>query len=116
MTENMKKFLEKVSADVELAKKAMQLDKDALIALAKELGFDLTDADFAKPEGEISLNELAAVSGGGDCLCVAAGGGTRDDGSNPCGCVVGGGGYHDNGDQRCFCVLGGSGDAEKSVN
>ena len=116
MTQNMEKFLAKLSADAELAKKAITLDKDALIALAKELGFDLTDADFAKPEGEVSLNELAAVTGGGDCLCVAAGGGTRDEDSKPCGCVAAGGGYHDNGEQRCYCIVGGSGDAEKSVH
>lgn len=116
MTENMKKFLEKVSADAALAKKAMQLELADLIALAKELGFDLTDADFARPEGEISASEMEALTGGKKCLCVAAGGGTKDDDSKACGCVAAGAGYHDNGEQRCYCIMGGSGDAEKSVH
>ena len=56
MTENMKKFLEKVSADKALAEKFANLDKDAVVALAKELGIELTEADFAQPEGEITAD------------------------------------------------------------
>ena len=115
MTENMKDFLAKISADAELAKKVTQLDKDALIVLAKELGCELTDADFSKHEGEITMDELEAVTGGEDCLCAIGGGGKRDSDSDPCGCVAAGAGYHDNGDQRCYCMVGGYGDAHDSM-
>lgn len=116
MTENMKNFLAKVSADKALAKKASALEKAGLITLAKELGIELTEADFIKPEGEISRDELEAVTGGEKCICVVGGGGTADSDSKACGCVAWGAGYHDNGNQRCYCILGGSGDSEGSIN
>lgn len=116
MTGNMKEFLKKLSENKELAENATKLGKEALIALAKELGFELTEADFAQPEEALNDQELAAVTGGEKCLCVAAGGGTKDDDSKACGCVAAGAGYHDNGEQRCFCVMGGSGDSDNSIN
>jgi len=116
MTENMKNFLAKVSADKALAEKLSKLEKEALIALAKELGIELTDADFAAQEEALSEQELSAVTGGDKCLCVVGGGGTKDDDSKACGCVAAGAGYHDNGEQRCFCVMGGSGDSESSIH
>ena len=45
MTENMKNFLAKVSEDKALAEKIGKLDKAALIALAKEMGFELESYD-----------------------------------------------------------------------
>ena len=116
MTENVKKLFEKLSADKALAEKLSKLEKADLIAAVKELGIELTEADFAKDEAALNEHELDAVTGGGDCLCVVAGGGTADADSKACGCVLAGGGYHDNGEQRCYCVAGGSGDAEKSVH
>ena len=116
MTENMKNFLAKVSEDKALVEKINQLNKEALISLAKELGFDLNDADFAAQEEALSEQEMMAVTGGDKCICVVGGGGTKDDDSKACGCVAAGGGYHDNGEQRCFCVMGGSGDSESSIH
>ena len=123
MTENTKKFLAKLSADAELAKKAAQLDKDAVIALAKELGVELTAADFAAKD-EMSADELAAVHGGNeqdwadfnncpgqngiqDCLCAAGGGGQRDENGDVCACVGYGQGYR--GGTKCICPLVGVG-------
>ena len=116
MTESMKTFLAKVSEDKRLAEKAGKLEKAELIALAKELGIELIEADFVQPEDTLNDQEMAAVTGGKKCLCVAAGGGTKDDDSEACGCVAAGAGYHDNGKQRCFCVMGGSGDSDNSIN
>ncbi|MBE5781795.1 MAG: Nif11-like leader peptide family natural product precursor [Clostridiales bacterium] len=117
MTANMKNFLAKVSEDKGLAEKIGKLEKvDELIAAAKAIGIELTEADFAQPEDALNDQELTAVTGGEKCLCVAAGGGTKDDDSKACGCVAAGAGYHDNGDQRCFCVMGGSGDSEYAIN
>ncbi len=83
MSENMKKFLELVSKD-ETLKQKMQAFKDmepadaisAGITLAKELGIELTEADFAKEKsaGELSDDELDAVAGGGGTyFCVLLG-------------------------------------------
>ena len=116
MTENMKKLLEKLSADKALAEKAAKLEKADLIAAAKELGVELTEADFAQNEAALNDQELDAVTGGGDCLCVVAGGGTKDEDSKACGCVAAGYGYNVDGAQRCFCVMGGSGSADKIIH
>ncbi len=114
MSENMKKFLELVSKD-ETLKQKMQAFKDmepadaisAGITLAKELGIELTEADFAKEKsaGELSDEELDAVAGG-DCGCFLGGGGTiTSEGEEyTCACVgMGGGAYH------CLCPVGGIG-------
>ena len=116
MTENMKNFLKKVSEDKAMAEKISKLEKEELIAAAKELGFELTDADFAHQEEALSDQELTTVTGGEKCLCVLAGGGTKDDDSKACGCVAAGAGYHDNDEQRFYCVMGGSGDSENSIH
>ena len=64
MTDNLKKFLEAVSKSEELvAKVGNEKDVNALIAVAKEMGMELTAADFEK-EQEISDDELDAVTGG----------------------------------------------------
>ncbi len=73
MSENMKKFLELVSKDETLKQKMQAFSdmepKDAIsasIALAKELGIELSEADFAKEElgSELIDDELDAVVGG----------------------------------------------------
>ncbi len=104
MTETMKNFLKKVSEDKALAERFSKLDKADLIAAAKELGFELTEADFAQPEGELSEDELAVVSGGAVCFCFVGGGGKREEDASPCGCVLFGNGE----DQSAFCVLVGA--------
>ena len=120
MTENMNKFLELVSQNTELAAKVNVADKNELIAMAKEMGIDLTEADFAQQAAELSDDELDAVAGGGVCVCVAGGGGSKkgasDDakkywnGLDACACVLGGMGYYGNGDRiRCTCMVGGNG-------
>lgn len=112
MTESMKNFLAKISGDKALAEKACKLEKDELIALAKELGVELTEADFVQPEGEIAENELKTISGGDECQCYLGGGGTKATyGQYPaCGCVLAGVGRDWNGDYfRCVCALGGYG-------
>ena len=48
MTENMKKLLELVSGNKELALKIGGMGKENIIALAKELGIEFTEADFAQ--------------------------------------------------------------------
>lgn len=114
MTENMKKFLEKVSADKALAEKSAKMDKESLLALAKELGVELTEADFVPAAAELSEDELNTVTGGASvCMCVAGGGGTRETlGGELCACVlVGAGGKEGGSDCFCACALTGYGDS-----
>ena len=81
MTERMKAFLQKVSADEELAAQVGALGQDGLIALSEQLGVGLTAADFAEASDELDDEELDAVAGGwrrpGDrnCACVVVGSG-----------------------------------------
>lgn len=112
MSENLKKFLEKVSEDRALAE-AIGAEKDVnvLIAKAKEMGFELTAADFERPVEELSDDELSAVSGGSDvsCACALGGGGTKDGNDKTCACVLAGAGYSKRGYERCLCGFAGYG-------
>lgn len=112
MTENLKKFLEKVSEDAELAAKVgAEKDPAALIALAKKMGFELTEEDFKQPVQELEDDELDNVAGGGDvsCACALGGGGTKDSNDKTCACVLAGAGYSKNGRERCVCGFAGYG-------
>ena len=109
MTENMKKFLEAVSKSKELGEKASTMDKDALVAAAKELGIELTEADFTQPDGEMNADELETVAGGGICRCGVGGGGVRKGDNNPCGCAFYGIGMYEGGKVRCECLIAGQG-------
>lgn len=109
MTDNMKKFLEKVSADKALSEKARQMNVAELIALAAELGCTLTEADLASSCQELSDDEMDAVAGGDKCFCAVGGGGTGDSNDKTCACVLGGGGDAKNKDGRCVCFMGGNG-------
>lgn len=112
MTENMKNFLAAVSKNEELAKKISTMTREELLALARELGVGLTEADFEKPDGELADNELDDVVGGADvCACVLGGGGTKEAlGGNVCACVAyGQGGEYMGGEYWCCCVGGGVG-------
>lgn len=104
MSESMKQFLEFMSKqDKEVGEKVAKMEEADVIAFAAEKGFVLTPADF-KPqeeEGEISLDEVDAVAGGGDCYCPLVGGGTEEYYQE------GSGTYGDGG---CACVLYGQGD------
>lgn len=111
MSENLKKFLEKVSEDKALAEKvSAEKDAAALIALAKEMGFELTEEDLKKP-AELTDDELDTVAGGGDvsCACALGGGGTKDSNDKTCACVLAGAGYAKNGRERCVCGFAGYG-------
>ena len=111
MTENMKKFLETVSKDAELCKKVSAMNKDDLLALAKELGLALAEEDLIKPAQELEDDDLDTVAGGGsDCICFMGGGGTKDYDDKTCACVMAGVGYKKNGDGRCVCAVNGFGD------
>lgn len=111
MTENMQKFLELVSKSDELCAKVNTAGKDELIAMAKELGIVLTDADFQQPTGELDDDELDQVAGGidGSCACAMGGGGTKDSNDKACACVLAGAGYNKNGRYRCVCGIAGCG-------
>lgn len=130
MSENLKKFLELVSKDEALKQKAMACNdmekEDAIrvsIALAKEVGIELTEADFAKKEadGELSDDELDAVTGGYTmaCLCEVLGGGggtdLKDHNTFGCACVIyGQGGDGRATDSNCVCVTQGWGDDDSN--
>ena len=112
MTENLMKFMTKVSEDQELAEKiGRESDVQVLIAAAKEMGFELTEADFEKEPVEVSDDELEAVSGGSDvsCACAMGGGGTKDSNDKTCACVLAGAGYSKSGRERCVCGFAGYG-------
>ena len=79
MTDNMKKFLEAVSQNKECIEKLKKAETpEAVIALAAEKGFTLTQEDLKRESatGEISDGELEAVAGGKTCACFFGGGGT----------------------------------------
>lgn len=116
MSENLKAFLAKVSADAQLIERLKAAKEyGEIIALAKEIGVELTLADIEPENSELSEEELNVVSGGksGGCFCVLAGGGGGKNGRDDvygCACVAygqGGGGSKD--DFTCFCALGGEG-------
>ncbi len=132
MKEDMKKFIEAVSADPELKKKAdaICLSPDdtpeqktaAMIDLAAGLGFSLTAEDLSDGTGTKELNdeEAEAVTGGGGCGCLGPGGGGGD--GLKCGCFTGGHGrvfeynsaddlYYQQsyGEGACFCAGPGAG-------
>ncbi len=123
MSDNMKKFLELVSKDENLKQKLQACNDmepaDAIstsIALAKELGIELGEADFANEKscGELSDDELDAVAGGGGCGCFAAGGGggtdENDGNTYGCACVMyGQGGDGRLKDENCVCGFAGMG-------
>ena len=111
MTENMQKFLELVSKDEALVAKIGAMGKDELIALAKELGVALTDADLTRPTQELDDDDLDTVAGGSDvsCACAMGGGGTKDTNDKTCACVLAGVGYEKDGSERCLCGFAGYG-------
>lgn len=76
MTENMKKFLQAISANAELQDRVNKMTKEELLDEAAKLGIALTDEDFKQEEsqGSLSDDELGAVSGGlRPCGCVTIG-------------------------------------------
>ena len=110
MTDNMKKFLELAAGDAGLVERLNDMDKDAIIAEARQRGIELTDADFVEGESaELSEDELDAVAGGGKCACVVCGVGKAGDNCKECDCSFGGGGVFEDKVNRCRCASIGGG-------
>ena len=110
MTDNMLKFLQAVSKDDAMYAKFGSATQEEMIAMAAEMGIALTAADFEK-KAELDEDELDAVAGGKECVCVLGGGGEgggRWD-SKVCACVLGGGGETGDGGCRCVCTVNGWG-------
>lgn len=114
----MKEFVELIKTNPEVREKVEALCKNKeateadFIALAAEYGITITEEDFEqKPaDGEMSDDELEAVSGGSKCICVIAGGGTGDASHATCGCVGLGFAFHGTEeDNCCICTLFGAG-------
>lgn len=113
----MKEFLELMEKNEELKKQVEKLDAEKnsqpsdYIALAAKYGVQLTEADFKPVDaGELTEDELDAVTGGGDCSCIVGGGGSGDEGrTKTCACIMGGGGETSDGSCRCICVTVGVG-------
>lgn len=95
MTDNAKKLLQQLSRNKSLSEKLSRMDKAELLAAAKAMGYDLTDADLSAPESTLSDTELDAVVGGMECNCPVFGiGYSEDDTDDPnCACYHGGAGY-----------------------
>ncbi|QNJ19248.1 nif11-like leader peptide domain protein [Synechococcus sp. A18-25c] len=63
--EQLKAFLEKLKADTSLQEKLKAAaDSDAVLAIAKEAGFSISDDDLKKAQSEISDEELEIAAGG----------------------------------------------------
>lgn len=115
MTDNLKNFLEAISNNDELKEKVNRATKDEIISIAKEMQIELKEEDLdIQSAQEFSDDELAAVTGGGQCICVA--GGCGDDNGLTGGCILLGMGWclpdshctgHGNG--ACFCLFAGGG-------
>ena len=117
MKENLKKFLEAVSQNEELAKKINTLSMEDILALAKEMGIALTEEDLTTPQ-TLDDADLETVAGGKECYCAMGGGGTADSPfEKTCACVLYGQGDWNNKfdtrleGARCYCLAGGAGDA-----
>ena len=104
MTDNMRRFLENISSNEEDRKKVCSLaSNEEIIAFAKEKDFTLTDEDFEKADGELSNDELEAVSGGVEiCGCVAAGASQSDKVVDLLMCVGMGSGLDT---MFCICII-----------
>lgn len=122
MSKNMKAFLTKVSSDENLIEKLKAAKEyDEVLALAEEIGMELTQADIEPvPESdELAENELNTVSGGkatGYCICALAGGGGGKENGDTYGCACVG--YGQGGDGSidsftCWCV--GYGDGNNTI-
>ena len=64
--EQLKAFLEAVKADVGLQEKLKAAkDVDAVVAIAKSVGYAISVDELKKSQAEISDEELVSVAGGG---------------------------------------------------
>ncbi len=66
--EQLKAFLEKVKGDTSLQEQLKAAsDADAVAAIAKEAGFNVSADLITKAQSELSDEELENVAGGDDC-------------------------------------------------
>ena len=111
MTKKAMDFIQEVSKDEAGRERLSKVSGiPELILMAKEQGLVLTPADFEPAKGEINEDELASVAGGGQCVCVAGGGGTPGPDVKTCACVGLGLGFNSKDQRRCFCFNIGTGD------
>ena len=69
--EQLKAFLEKVKVDTSLQEKLKAAaDSDAVLAIAKEAGFNVSADDLKNAQSEISEEELEGVAGGCNCCYI----------------------------------------------
>ena len=65
--EQLKSFLEKVKADTGLQEKLKDAaNPDAVVSIAKEVGFSISSDDLTKAQYELSDQELEGIAGGYD--------------------------------------------------
>ena len=65
--EQLKAFLEKVKGDISLQEKLQgAADSDAVVSIAKEVGFSISIDDIKAQQSEISDEELEGVAGGAE--------------------------------------------------
>lgn len=120
MNEQKQEQLKKVIQEhPEINEKIKELYSDSqeemqakMIELLKEYGVELTAEDLKAPSGELSDDELEAVSGGGGCGCSGLGGGAGD--YLGCGCCAVGIGLIEGTNNfseygGCFCPGAGAG-------
>ena len=68
--EQLKAFLEKVKGDTSLQEKLKAAaDSDAVLAIAKDVGFSISIDDLKNAQSKISEEELEDVTGGGGGSC-----------------------------------------------
>lgn len=119
MTENMRRFMEVISADIELRERATKAEtQEELTRLAGEVGVALGEEDFAEQtqDSELSEEDLESVVGGVSCcMCILSGSGEEDgesgenDAEEPCKCVLFGTGEAE---MDCVCYVAGQGKNE----
>ena len=69
--EQLKAFLEKVKDDAILREKLKAAaDSDAVVAIAKNVGFAISVDDLLNTQSEMSEEELESVAGGYYCACT----------------------------------------------
>ena len=65
--QQLKIFLGQVKGDVDLRRKLdAAVDADAVVAIAKDAGFEITDCEFMKAQSVVSEQQLETVAGGAE--------------------------------------------------
>ena len=121
------RLLEFASANPELAKHMATIEScEELARFLNENGFEtsveeLEAASSNGTDSELTSDELEAVVGGDNCICIFGGGGGSGEHENvhertqtvkedTCGCAFLGFASSEQSVFRCFCLIGGSGD------